>query len=269
MKLGSIEELHDKLFEILCIVDDICQKEKVRYFLDGGTEIGSVREKDFIRWDDDMDVKILAEDYPAFKAAMEKNLPPYMHLVEPTAFAPAFYDFTVRICDERYTIKNPSAENEFYKNYQNYLGTDVFILFKAPEGKAAQKWLVLKTKILYGMGMAHRYPEKKKDYPFLQKMQVTVLTFMGRFVSAESAISRWWKSMLRWENGETNARFAGNYTLKNAKIYPDRWYRTTAYGTIRGRAFPIPGGYDEELTTVYGDYHKPPKDTSAYNSHFE
>lgn len=38
-----IEELHDKLFELLCVVDDICREEKIQYFLDSGTELGSVR----------------------------------------------------------------------------------------------------------------------------------------------------------------------------------------------------------------------------------
>ena len=92
----TIYELHNHLYNTLCIIDDICQKNNVRYFLDSGTEIGSVREKDFIPWDDDMDIKVLLEDYPAFKKAMEKNLPPYMHLIEPNAFSPAFYDFTIK-----------------------------------------------------------------------------------------------------------------------------------------------------------------------------
>ena len=148
MKIGSIEELHDKLFDFLYIVDDICQKENVRCFLDSGTEIGSVRKKDFIRWDDDMDVKILAEDYLEFKAAMEKNLPIYTHLVEPTAF----YDFTVRICDERYTIKNPSAENGLYRNYQNYLGTDVFVFVQGTRGKSSPEMAGPKNKNLLWHG---------------------------------------------------------------------------------------------------------------------
>ena len=43
----NIVQLHDNLFELLCLIDDICRKENVRYFLDGGTAIGAVREKGF------------------------------------------------------------------------------------------------------------------------------------------------------------------------------------------------------------------------------
>jgi hypothetical protein len=42
------EELHKLLFETLCIIDDICKKENVRWFLDSGTELGSLREQDII-----------------------------------------------------------------------------------------------------------------------------------------------------------------------------------------------------------------------------
>ena len=44
------EELHKLLFETLCIIDDICKKENVRWFLDSGTEIGSLREQNIIPW---------------------------------------------------------------------------------------------------------------------------------------------------------------------------------------------------------------------------
>ena len=78
----KLAEVQDRLFDLLCLIDDICRREGVTYFLDGGTEIGSVREKDIIAWDDDADIKLKWSDYPAFKDAMEKHLPEYIRLVE-------------------------------------------------------------------------------------------------------------------------------------------------------------------------------------------
>ncbi|MBR4014103.1 MAG: LicD family protein, partial [Clostridia bacterium] len=89
----TLEELHNKLYDLLCIVDDICKKEGVRWFIDGGTEIGAVREKNFVPWDDDLDIKVLREDYEAFKAAMIKHLPSNYRFIEPEEFSPYFYDF--------------------------------------------------------------------------------------------------------------------------------------------------------------------------------
>lgn len=122
------EELHKLLFETLCIIDDICKKENVRWFLDSGTELGSLREQDIIPWDDDMDIKVFREDYPAFCEAMRKHLPEYLHFIEPQDYSPAFYDFIPRIYDERYPLREETAEDRYYKNYQNRIGIDVFIL---------------------------------------------------------------------------------------------------------------------------------------------
>lgn len=265
----TIYELHNHLYNTLCIIDDICQKNNVRYFLDSGTEIGSVREKDFIPWDDDMDIKVLLEDYPAFKKAMEKNLPPYMHLIEPNAFSPAFYDFTIRIYDERYHLREETEEDRYYNNYQNYIGTDVFIYAKAPDNKLAQKFLLFRTKILYGLGMAHRYAIKKEKYTFLQKMQVLLLTSIGKYFSVNQICKIFFRLCSKWQSQNTKYYFPINYTYTGnySRMFDRKIFESTVYGIIRGRKFPIPGGFDQELRQQYGNYQEPPKDNSIYIKH--
>ena len=264
----TIEQLHDELFDVLCRIDDICRAEGVRYFLDSGTEIGAVREKDFIPWDDDMDLKVLAEDYPAFKAAMEKHLPPHMKVIEPADFAPRFYDFTVRVADTTKPIRAKNEEDDFYGNLQNFVGTDVFIFAKAPASPRKQQRLVRKVKVIYGLGMAHRYVIKDEKYTRLQKAQVWVLSHLGKLFSAKRICRMWWKAILHYQDDPTaTCRLAANYQLKNLRFFENEWFDGTASGTIRGRNFPIPGGFDRELTHQYGDYMKPPKDPSVYIRH--
>ena len=265
----TIEELHDKLFDVLCIVDDICKSNNIKYYLDSGTELGAVREHDFIKWDDDMDLKIMAEDYPAFKKAMEENLPPYMHIIEPDALSPAFFDFVIRIIDERYTLRKESEENDYYKNYQNYVGTDVFLMFKCPASKFVQKKMILKTKILYGFGMAHRYSIDYSKYSGLQKVQVFVLATLGKLFSAEKTCKRFFKAMNKYSGIKSDFRLPAQYQLKSLQFFPEDIYSDTVYMPIREREFPVPKGYDRELTQQYGDYMKPPKDTSIFVKHLD
>lgn len=59
---------------------------------------------------------------------MRKHLPEYLHFIEPQDYSPAFYDFIPRIYDERYPLREETAEDRYYKNYQNRIGIDVFIL---------------------------------------------------------------------------------------------------------------------------------------------
>ena len=55
----KIDELHDKLYELLMTVDRICTENQLHYFVAYGTAIGAVWEGDFIPWDDDMDINVL------------------------------------------------------------------------------------------------------------------------------------------------------------------------------------------------------------------
>ena len=269
----TLEELHEKLFEVLCLVDDICAKEGVRYFLAGGTEIGSVREKGIIPWDDDIDIKVLREDYPKFKAAMEKNLPDGYKFIEPDAFAPYFYDFSVRVINMNEPIREESEESLAYKNLQNKVGLDVFILEKAPSSKIAQKIMLVKCKMIYGMAMSKRYKLHKEGYSFTQRVVSGVCMLLGKFFKLETIFKLQNKSMTKYlkkyENKQVEYRFPSNDLLRDMMFFPDELFRDVAFGEIRGRKFPIPVGYDRELTMIYGDYMHPPKDPSIYKNHLE
>lgn len=263
----KIDELHNRLFELLCTVDKICRENDLTYFLDSGTEIGAVREKDYIPWDDDMDIKILAEDLPRFISVMEKELPSHLHIVTPQVFFPYFYDFVIRIYDDRYYLRNITEEDEAYNNYQNRVGTDVFLFSKAPNSRLLRKCLMIKSKILYGMAMAHRYSIDFGKYSMFQKAQVCVLIKIGKLFSVKKIYEKWYSMVTKWNDKQTNYRFASNYSLKSLAFFPSDLFEKADAGIIRGREFPVPIGYHDELTTRYGDYMSPPKNRDYFEKH--
>ncbi len=59
----------------LRIVDNICRRHKLKYWLCSGTLLGAVRHQGFIPWDDDIDISMLRADYERFLSIADKELP--------------------------------------------------------------------------------------------------------------------------------------------------------------------------------------------------
>lgn len=51
------------MLELLNVIDAMCEKYKMRYWLDFGTLLGSIRHNGFIPWDDDLDISMPRDDY--------------------------------------------------------------------------------------------------------------------------------------------------------------------------------------------------------------
>ena len=58
-----MNQLQEKIFDILKWFDSFCRQEGLRYYAIGGTLLGAVRHKGFIPWDDDADVGMPRADY--------------------------------------------------------------------------------------------------------------------------------------------------------------------------------------------------------------
>ena len=61
--------------EVLEIVVDICNRNKLQYFADWGTLLGAVRHQGFIPWDDDIDICLKREDYNQLIQILPQELP--------------------------------------------------------------------------------------------------------------------------------------------------------------------------------------------------
>lgn len=60
---------------LLELLDEICKKHGLRYFLDFGTLLGAMRHGGAIPWDDDLDVSMPESDYEKFLAVAPDELP--------------------------------------------------------------------------------------------------------------------------------------------------------------------------------------------------
>lgn len=70
--IDGIEEVQEEMRRLLGIVDLICQREEIRYWVDGGSLIGAIRHGGIIPWDDDIDIGILKPDYVRLIKALDE-----------------------------------------------------------------------------------------------------------------------------------------------------------------------------------------------------
>ena len=77
-----MEKIHDANFDMLCEVDRICRKYDIKYYLHGGTFLGAVRHRDFIPWDDDVDIGFVRAEYERFLEVFEKEAPERLKLLK-------------------------------------------------------------------------------------------------------------------------------------------------------------------------------------------
>lgn len=69
---GQVRDIQLANLALLKEMDYVCKQAGLKYWLDGGTQIGVVRHKGFVPWDDDIDTGMLREDYNRIIEAFEK-----------------------------------------------------------------------------------------------------------------------------------------------------------------------------------------------------
>ena len=93
--------------ELLEVLDRICCRNGLRYFVDYGTLLGAVRHRGFIPWDNDIDVVMMRPDYERLKLVIAKE-----GLKEPFFFQTAHTD-NVTIMIGKLRNKNTSGVQDF------------------------------------------------------------------------------------------------------------------------------------------------------------
>ena len=77
----NLHDLHNVMLGILKAIDETCKKYNLRYFIVAGTQLGAVRHKGFIPWDDDADVCMPHSDYDQLIAHSKEWLPEGYELI--------------------------------------------------------------------------------------------------------------------------------------------------------------------------------------------
>lgn len=239
----------DMLFEL----DRVCKKLKLRYFLDGGTLLGAVRDGRIIPWDDDIDVAMLREDYDRFvrEAPKEFDMPLFLQ----TGYTEK--DYFRGHCQLRNSETSaiiPSELNRVFFNQGVFL--DIFVLDDLFPDKIEQQYQ--KRAALW----KHRKKWFHHDYhqnPVRYAVRwIRYLLYKLRYPTSACFYASLERIFRSGKKSEYVDYLMLNSDLTQVHYLKREWYDSTAYIFFEGHEFPVPAGSKEYLRSYYGDDYMTP-----------
>ena len=242
--------LQEHIYQILIVVDRVCEKHGIPYFLFFGSAIGALRHKGFIPWDDDADICMLRPDYERFLKICATELPEGYSLqhfsVEPDFFFPI-----IRVLKTNVRIRLPAFENmPIRKNvYMDILSLDSLpkTVFEHRVQLFLRRWIRILMEIKNVNHVAPRWRNRmlvRFVRPFLNNYKLT------RFQDRVSAWGRSNKSEYVWSADAP-------YSPKQV-TFPRKWLERRRRVMFENHEFWISADAEACLEKTYGDYMTPP-----------
>lgn len=260
-----IEKCQKLLLPLLCFVDSLCRENNIKYSLSCGTMLGAVREKGFIKWDDDADIIFTREEYDKFlKILKDTKLPTDIGVYYPEE-KKYFLDFNVRLFNKKEVIRNDIDSAKKYDGLYRYAMLDIFVLDYIPENRLANRKFVFAQQFIFGLAMSKRDGIKYEKYDTFEKFAIMFLSFFGKSLSVKDICK-----------AHDNASI--DYFKKSDKLYCTSWspeypgyqYSRELFSNyidikFENKKFMITKDYDKVLAIDYGKDYMKPKKTHLHN----
>ena len=257
-KIG-LEELKKIQLEILDYVVEFCKKNKINYWLDGGTLLGAIRHKGYIPWDDDIDIGMLRDDYNKFMELFNKKTKKYkFNCVENNKK----FNFPFGKVMDTTTILYEPDERHGHKISVNI---DVFVYDNAPDDEKELEKMFKKRNIYNTFKSVQISPvATTKKFHITNIIRIPCYYILKILPSAYFS-QRLINNSKKYVNVKTKrvANFTGFYTM----VCDKRVFKSFIDVEFEGKKYKAPVGYDEYLKSFYGDYMKLPPEEKRVSTH--
>lgn len=248
----SLDELKQHLFEMLCALDEFCEKNGIRYYLSGGTLLGAIRHQGFIPWDDDIDVNMPRPDCEKLQRLSEGMI-------------------------ERYVLVRPNCSKHYRANHWKLYDEDIIIANNIQGTDKKLHYHPAFIDIFPIEGLPDTEEENKKHYDAMTIPKKMLGCTDGSLFHGSSVPAKIFHAVGRpfvYATGKKRyfdriqqiaksipfdeADYVG-VMMTNIHTYCERVVKAEYIPqidvTFEGRTFKGPAGYDKYLTQLYGsDY---------------
>ena len=255
--------------EILVEIDRICEKYKLRYFIDYGNLLGAIRHKGFIPWDDDSDIMMMRKDYEIFAEVANAELPKELVFRSPEDDSGNYELFSS--VQHRAMLISTDAIGK-YHNYLYGAGVDIFpydYLAKDPN-KEKQREDILKSLCILAS-----FPSiEGENHAVLQEEAKKVKKHYGIDLSHSSDYRKTVLNLLNDcftefnQEGSTKIAYLLDLVLYKEQgkgIFEEQWYSEQSYLDFEFLALPVPKDYRKVISEKYDHYEQIKKAGGAHD----
>ena len=243
----GLAELHEQLLYIMDDIDRVCRKHNIKYTLSEGTLLGAVRHKGFIPWDDDLDIRMVREEFDRFLTVYEQEKNDKFVIGHVCNLA------TYSVINPGYTIPGAIQKGTSIANPW----ISVFPMDVVPKNEHLSKLKAFKIRLLSGMmGKPPQYP----IFPPESKRLWAITSFLGAIIGHKRA-KRWYESSCISLKGKKTG-FMSTYGFNSPGIYrrlPDHIFEEYEDMPFEDRTYMGLSRYGEYLTIEYGPDYMTPK----------
>lgn len=259
----DIHDIQHVSLEILKDVHAFCVSNNIKYTLYGGTMIGAVRHHGFIPWDDDVDIAMPRPDYERFIASYHS---PNGYIVVSNETHGA------KIAHARVCEMNKTIVRQYYPwcDFTTGICIGLFPLDGVPDNreKALNYIKQMRKKWAFLGAFRESYRNMRRNNSFKDNFKILLkkMFFRNPLTHNIDWTARYIRNCKSIPFGKTShyANLAYmEYGMREYQKVSDFDHLLTM--PFEDGVFYVIGGYDQHMTTKYGDYMKlPPEEERVY-----
>ena len=250
----EMQKIHKILLAMLKDFDAICSRNRINYFLGGGTLLGAIRHNGFIPWDDDVDLMMLREDYEKLCALPAEAFPAHLFLQTPHT------DLAYHGDMPKIRLRNTAYSTEFSERFpemQQGFFIDIFVHDKTGRHRWTQRLHIFVTTLTRSL-VFHKWDKTPMQYYGKHRIICKIFSCLNRIFPMK--FWEWMREQSYQFFSKSNSPYLNDGMGQHLQhgAFPLSWLEKSIAVKFENLTLPAPYKYDEYLRYSYGDYMKIP-----------